>query len=127
MLSGLAAGAPRARRTMANPVRQIVTGTAPFNGTPVNMDWFQSPFDATLQVVLPTGATATYTVQTTNDDINDSTITAIWIDDATLAGLSASGQRVLTSPCRWVRCNCAALGGSPKQVQFYVTQGMSSR
>lgn len=110
---------------MGNPVRQVITATG--NGTPVNMDWFQSPFNATLQVVLPTGATATYTVQTTNDDINDPTITPIWINDTILVTQTASAQRELTSPCRWVRCNCSALGGSPAEVIFFVTQGMSSR
>ena len=110
---------------MGNPVRQVITATG--NGTPINLDWMQSPFDVTLQVVLPTGATATYTLQETNDDLNNPTITPIWVNDPVLAGVSATGTTSLNSPFRWVRCTVAALGGSPAQIQFYVTQGMSAR
>ena len=110
---------------MGNPVRQVITATG--NGTPVSLDWVATPFTVNLQVVLPSGATATYTVQETNDDLNDPTITPIWQNDGVLNGLTVTGQNTLTAPVRWVRCNASALGGSPAQVIFYVTQGMSAR
>lgn len=110
---------------MGNPVRMVIAATG--NGTPVSLDWLEAPFNVDLQVVLPSGATATYTVQETNDDLNDPSITPIWTNDPVLVSQTTSAGNTLNSPKRWVRCNPAALGGSPAQIIFYVTQGLSSR
>ena len=107
---------------MGMPVRQIITATG--NGTPVNLDWLVHPPNTTLQVVFAGGATATYTVQETNDDINDLTITPIWVNDPVLTGLSAGGVSQLMTPFRWVRCTVSAISGT---IYFYVMQGMSAR
>ena len=107
---------------MAMPVRQIITATG--NGTPVNLDWLLHPPNTTVQGGFASGATATYIVQETNDDINDLTITPIWVNDPVLNGLSAGGVNVLTSPYRWVRCTVSAITGT---IYFYVIQGMSAR
>lgn len=85
------------------------------------MDYSQSPFNATVGVVLEGAATATYGVQYTLDNPNDPAVTPVWFDDVNLpAGQSANGVSNYMFPVYAVRINIAAISGA---LRFIVIQG----
>lgn len=110
---------------MAMPVRQKITATGA--GAPVNLDWMQSPFNASIAVDIVSPATCTYSVQYTDDDLNDPVIIAAgatWYNSGTISGLSASAQESMTRPIKFARINPSAISVSTGAVFFSVTQAM---
>ena len=111
---------------MANPIRYLPTTTGA--GPWFSLDYFQSPFNVGVSVNVVSPATCTYTVEYTDDDVNDSTIATVTVfKDGTLNSQTASGQSVVTRPTKFARINVAALTLSTGQVAFNIIQGMSSR
>ncbi len=107
-------------------VRQIVTttGAQPW----VNLDWLAVPFNVAVGVDLVSPATATFTVQYTDDDLNDSTIQAITtFNDTVISAVSASSQNVVNRPTKFARLNVTALSLSTGALYFNVIQGSNTR
>ena len=110
---------------MANPV--YVTYTSSGIQTGVSLNYFQTPFNATVGTYLSTGSTATYAIQYTLDDItagtSASTVLPVrWYDSANYAtGTTSAGTENFMFPVRAVRLNIAALSS---YIEFKVLQGM---
>lgn len=103
---------------MANPVYQSYTTTGAM--TPVSLNYFQTPFNASVFVFIASGA-ATFAVQYTADPIDNPAVTPRWFDDANLpTGSTASGTSNYMFPVRAVRINIAANTGT---VEFKILQG----
>ena len=111
---------------MGMPVNQILNsaaaGFALGAQQPISVDWMQAPFAARVAVYIPAGSSATYGVEWTADDADNTNITARWFSDSTLpAGQTASGTTSYTSPVQFVRVNIAALSGT---LETKLVQGM---
>lgn len=86
---------------------------------PVSLNYFQTPFNASVFVYIASGA-ATYAVQYTADPIDSAN--ARWYDDPTLkTGTTTSGSSSYQFPVRGVRISIAANSGT---VEFKVLQGL---
>lgn len=113
---------------MANPIYQsITTHTSGSDGLAL-VDWSQSPFNLGYAVEVPGGVTTSFIVQYTLDDVNDSTWTPVWINDATNGTAktgSVSGS--YTFPIRALRVNVSSLTGGVASLRFAVLQGSSAR
>lgn len=104
---------------MANPSYQTHTTTGAKD--PVLLDWTLTPFAVSVGVELASG-TATFKVQYTLDDLNSSSPTPYWFDDANIpAGTTATDITNYVVPIRAVRLNIAAISGT---VNFKVVQGL---
>jgi hypothetical protein len=104
---------------MGVPVYQSYTTTGA--QTPVALDYFQTPFNASVFAYIVTGA-VTYAVQYTADPIDDTSVTPRWFDDANLpTGTTASGSSNYMFPVRAVRINIASNTGT---IEFKVLQGL---
>lgn len=68
-------------------------------------DWRENDFRLSLAVVLSAGATLTYTVEYTLDNIQDATVTPTWFATTDLDGLTASASSNIAFPVRAVRLN----------------------
>lgn len=86
------------------PVRVTVSSATTSATIPVN--WRAGTFNIGIEIEV-TG-TNTSKLQYTLDDVQDPTITPVWIDHATLTGLGASTAGALTTPCKAVRLNVTA-------------------
>ena len=78
---------------------------------PIPMDTYQNPFNVGVSVNLSAGASLTYTVQHTFDDINApgfSAATATWFPHATLAAKTASSDGNYAYPVTAIRLNVTA-------------------
>lgn len=114
---------------MGMPVNQVfnsaASGFATGPQTPISVDWMQAPFSARVAVYIPAGSSATYGVEWTADNVNDTNLTARWFSDSTLpAGQTASATTVYTSPIAFVRLNITALTGV---AEMKTLQGFTSR
>lgn len=91
------------------PVR--VTVGSQTASKPIPLDNFRDPFNIGMGVALSAGATLTYSVQHTFDDIyadNFSPATATWYNHASLASLSANGDGNYAFPVTAIRLNVTA-------------------
>lgn len=78
------------------------------NSAPIPLDTYQDPFNTSLAVVLSAGASLTYTVQYTFDDITSPTFnpaTATWFPHATLVTKTASSDGNFSFPVTATRLN----------------------
>jgi hypothetical protein len=78
------------------------------NSAPIPLDTYQDPFNTSLAVVLSAGASLTYTVQYTFDDITAPTFdptTATWFPHATLVTKIASSDGNFSFPVTATRLN----------------------
>lgn len=110
---------------MANPARftYTATGAQPY----INLDWFKIPFNVSATAILVGGATATFGVEYTVDDvtqINNAASNLNWlpVTGALAPGATASGTATIDFPVTAVRLNITAITGS---VEFVVIQGIS--
>lgn len=109
---------------MANLIRKPIIATGP--GAWVSLDYMQSPFNATVGVDLTSAVGATYGLQFTLSDVNDTTITPDVRADVNLpAGTVVSGISVYQNPVTFVRINVAALTSGT--IYMNVVQGVSAR
>lgn len=105
---------------MAQPVYQTHTTTG--TKTAILLDHMQAPFNANVACVLATGS-CTYGLFYTLDDVNDASVTARWLEDATApAGTTATKVVALASPIRALRVVITVISGT---LEVKVLQGMS--
>lgn len=103
---------------MPNPYS--VTFTTTGAKTPCLVDFSQSPFNASVGVVVL--GTATYGIEYTLDDVNNPAITPVWFPDANLPpGQTANGVTNYMFPVQAIRINITAVTGAG--VRFIVLQG----
>lgn len=91
------------------PVR--VTVSSATASAPIPMDQYLNPFNVGLGVVLSPGASLTYTVQHTFDDVFSETFnpaTATWFPHATLAAQTASSSGNYAFAVSAIRLNVTA-------------------
>ena len=94
---------------MARPIR--VTVGSQTTSVTIPLDTYQDPFNVGLAVVLSAGASLTYTVQHTFDDVfasNFNPTTATWFPHATLAAKTASSDGNYAYPVVATRLNVTA-------------------
>lgn len=94
------------------PVR--VTVSSATVSAPIPMDQYISPFNVGFGVTLSAGATLTYKVQHTFDDVFASGFdpsTAAWFDHATVTGKTASTDGNYAFPVSAIRLNVTAYTG----------------
>lgn len=112
---------------MGMPFVQVTNnGTAAAGAqAPYNCDWMESPFECSYSVEIPSGGAATFTVETTLDDVNTVASASVVWNTVTASGtVNATGS--LTTPVLFARVNYSA-GPTTHPVTFRVIQGMSSR
>ena len=91
--------------------------------TPIAMDWRIVPFSLSYDVIKVTGGgTLSATVQTTLDNVNDSTITPVWTDVG--SALTATTRGTLTAPVQFIRLTLTTTTGT--DVVFKLLQGEST-
>jgi hypothetical protein len=112
---------------MARPISQTITTTGATS--PVGLDWMIAPFDCLVTVIIPSGSTATYSLQYTQDDLNGvppapafTAATANWVTDPTMSALSVTSQVSLNTPYMFIRLNVSALSGT---LLLRIVQGLS--
>lgn len=109
------------------PVVQTVSSLA--NSTPIPLDTYQDPFNVSVAAVLSGGASLTYTVQHTFDDVfakDFDPSTATWFNHASLASKTTSSDGNYAFPVRAVRISVGAYTSG--SVTFTVIQaGMPGR
>lgn len=105
---------------MSMPSYQSFTTTGA--KTSVSLDWARIDFSASYVVIVPAGTTATVAVEYTYDDVNDATITPVWISPTGYTAITATKEGELLTPRRAIRLNIAAITGGP--VRFVVLQGL---
>lgn len=91
------------------PVR--VTVGALGASSPIPLDHYRDPFSVGIGCVISAGATLTYTVEHTFDDVFSSTFnpaTATWFPNASLATKSTSSDGNYSTPVTAVRINVTA-------------------
>lgn len=91
---------------MARPIRVTVSAVAV--SAPIPLDTYADPFSVGLAVVLSSGASLTYTVQHTFDDVyasNFNPATATWFPNAGLADKVASSDGNYAFPITACRLN----------------------
>ena len=92
--------------------------------TPWNGDWQLDHFTVTIAAIIVSGA-ATYSVEYTLDDLNDTSVTPRWLTfDEAPVGTTATKVIQLNNPVLWVRINIAVITGT---VEFKIIQGMRQR
>ena len=92
------------------PIRVIKTGTGTTNAIP--LDCYISPFNIGFGVEVSAGATVNYKVQHTFDNVEDSSITAVWFDHPTITGQTANADGNYAFPVAAVRLNASANDGT---------------
>lgn len=88
------------------PIR--VTVNSATTSAVIPLDQYISPFNVTVGVALSAGASLTYKVQYTLDDVFASTFnpaTATWFDHATLVAKTASADGNFSMPVSAIRLN----------------------
>jgi len=97
---------------MARPVRQSYTTAGTGQTSPVILNNLNgSPFNVNIGVDLSAGATMTYTVEYTLDDVFSQTFSAAsatWFSTTGLTALSADAAGGITVPVTAVRLNVTA-------------------
>ena len=91
------------------PIR-VTVGSATVS-TPIVLDHYQDPFNVGLGIALSSGATLTYKVQHTFDDVAGNTFdpsTATWYDHTTLTAKTTSSDGNYAFPVTAIRLNVTA-------------------
>lgn len=96
---------------------------------PIPLDTYQDPFNVSLAVVLSAGASLTYTVQYTFDDIwasNFDPSTATWFPHATLVTKTASSDGNFSFPVTATRLNVGVYASGTATITV-IQAGMPGR
>jgi len=94
---------------MARPVRVVVSGVSVSNPIPLNT--YGDPFNVGFGVKLSSGASLTYTVEHTFDDVQDpafSPATAVWYSNATVVSQTTNKDGNYAFPVTAIRLNVTA-------------------
>lgn len=89
-------------------------------GVTIPVDREANPFSVTLVIEVLSG-TNTSKVQYTLDNVWDSTVTPLWIDHATLTGITATTAGNIAFPVTAVRLNMTAFASG--SAQLVIMQG----
>lgn len=73
------------------------------SGATLPLDTYRNPFNVSLGCVVSAGATLTYKVQHTFDDVWNSSVTPTWFDNASITGRTASSDGNYAYPITAVR------------------------
>lgn len=109
------------------PIR--VTVSSQTTSAVIPLDMYQDPFNVGIGVALSAGATLTYTVQHTFDDVQASGFnasTAVWYPHSTLASKSASSDGNYAYPVTAIRLNVTAYTGG-NATMTVIQAGMPGR
>lgn len=85
------------------PVTSTVSSQAA--GITIPLDWRQSDFKVAIGVILSPGASLTYTVEHTFDDIQDPSVTPSWLPNDGLTAKSATDDGNIAFPVKACRLN----------------------
>lgn len=110
---------------MARPVRVTVGSATTSNVIP--LDNYRTPFNVGIGCALSAGASLTYKVQYTYDDVQDpafNAATATWFDHATLAAKTTSSDGNIVVPVTALRLN-VTLWTSGTVTMTVIQAGMS--
>lgn len=91
-------------------------------GATIPLDREANPFSVTLVIEVLSG-TNTSKVQYTVDDVFNSAVTPIWIDHATLAGITATTAGNIAFPVTAVRLNMTAWTSGSAQLSIIQGRG----
>ena len=94
---------------MARPIR-VTVGSATTSAV-IPLDSYRSPFNVGFGCALSAGASLTYKLQYTYDDVQAASFdaaTATWFDHATMAAKTASSDANIVVPVTAVRLNVTA-------------------
>lgn len=83
--------------------RQIVTLGALGSSAAIPVDYRAQVFNIGIGCVISGGASLTYKIQYTYDDIYDSTVTPTWFDHAVITAQTANKDGSITTPVSAVR------------------------
>lgn len=107
-----------------------ITTTYSFTGlnaqvvqTPIPFDYFKNPFNVSIAVVLGSGASSTYSIEHTFDDIYSSTYSAAtgnWFphDQSTFSGATTSGNGNFAYPTTAARLKTSSTTSGPVTVTY---------
>jgi hypothetical protein len=79
----------------------VISKTGTGSSSIVPLDHYQSPFNVGIGVVV--SGTVNYTIQHTYDDVQNSSVTPVWFDNATIANKAANFDGGYTLPVRAVK------------------------
>lgn len=79
----------------------VISKTGAGSSAIVPMDIYLSPFH--VSITTSVSGTVNYTIQHTNSDIWDSTVTPVWADHPTLASLAAAADGNYAFPVRAIK------------------------
>lgn len=91
------------------PIRQVAAAAGPL--VPVVLDTYRGPFNVGMAVVLAPGASLTYTVEHTFDDVfaaNFNPTTATWFPNVAMTAKTSSADGNYAFPVTAVRLNVTA-------------------
>ena len=97
------------------PIRVTVASQA--SSAPVPLDHYQGPFNVGIAVVLSAGASLTYSVEHTFDDVFAKDFTpssANWVDHPSLTAQNATKDSNIAYPVRGIRLNVTAGTGTTR-------------
>lgn len=108
---------------MAWPIYREISSTG---DTIFELDWLTNPFNVAWEVVVPTGTTVSYGVDTTLDPVNPTVGEGYGISVAPnptwsslqAAGTAAGSNGTITSPRRAMRVTVASISGGPIRVSI---------
>lgn len=103
-----------------NPVRVTYPVAATGAQTAISIDWRDSPTGCSYEVQFNGSATGTCKVQSTLDNINDTSITADWVDET--GSLTSDTRGVIAHPVAAIRLNFSVAVGTDT-VTFKVLVG----
>lgn len=111
------------------PVR-VALSNAVGSTAPIPLDINQSPFAVSIAVALTAGASLTYTVEHTYDDIyapDFSPSTAVWWSQTSLTTKAVAAEGNYTYPVRAVRLSLVAPSSSGTATMTVIQAGMPGR
>ena len=105
--------------------RQVIAANATGAATAINLNWLQTPFNASFIADLSSASGVTYSVQSTYDDLNDAGITSpTWLTDSVANAATETKSNSYTAPIKFLRLNVGTAGTGT--IYFTVLQGMNA-
>lgn len=102
-----------------NPVSVTYSGTGA--QTPIQLDYRVPIMNASWVVIVPGGVTTSLTVDHTYDNVNDPSVTPVWLSSA---AITATTEGTFTTPYQFMRVNIASLSGGNVTLKYVQATGM---
>src|SRR6185312_2201849 len=74
----------------------------------IAIDWRIAPVNVGYAIIVPGGVTTSLTLDHTYDNVNDPTITPVWISSS---AITTTTEGTVTAPYQFVRLNIASISG----------------